>query len=210
MWEVTNQVSAPKIITYSITSLKKSGYLQRCPLPAKNPLQPPPHCPRLFQVSDYCRPIIFRCLDHTPQVFEIGHHLKGASIHTEFPGCDLPLLLRCQAPYLLLHPLPALRSAPMHPIQIPTWHHYISQRSLWVGEVTLLQYHHSVPYMPVPEMYLHVCPCFCPSTAPLNWEGTCYRLCWERHPKLPGIVNPPPSSSFYPVPPLATPFCFWL
>ena len=51
---------------------------------------------------------------------------RGASIRAEGPRGDRPLLLRFQAPSLLILPLLALPGAPMHPIYIPPWHHHVT------------------------------------------------------------------------------------
>ena len=81
---------------------EKSGHPRRRPLPAENLHQPLPQHLRLCQVSDYHRTIIVCRWYHPTQVFERGYHLQGASIRTEIPGCDQPLLIRCQVPTLNL------------------------------------------------------------------------------------------------------------
>ena len=75
--------------------LKKETGHPRCrSLPAEDArhLTTNPICPG--QVPHHHWPVVTRCQDHPPQVFEGGHHLQGEPIGAESPGSDLTLLLR--------------------------------------------------------------------------------------------------------------------
>ena len=108
----------------------------------------------------------------------------------QHPGGDLPLLLRLQAPSLSLRPRLASRGAPIHTIQIPPWHQHVAQRAPWMRKVSLLQDHHSVLDVLVPDMHPHSCPRCRQATTPLNWEGPWSLLFRKRHPKRSGTVAP--------------------
>ena len=108
--EVTTQVSGPKMSTDCTKSLKKN--------------------PNTYGVTPSLLIILIN-IRHTTRTF--ARFLTAAvqssspaeitrqwtSISADVPGCDRPLLLRCQNLSLLLLPLLLLRGAPMHPLQIP-------------------------------------------------------------------------------------------
>ena len=77
----------------------------------------------------------------------------------------------------MLCPLLALSGAQMHPIQSPSWHQNVAQRAPQVGDVSLIQDHHGVLDVPVPEMHPNGCPRRYLATTPLNWAGPWSRLC---------------------------------
>ena len=137
-----------------------------------------------FKTVRYFSQPIFRL-----QVFKRGQYIQGAPTHAEGPGCDLPLLLHFQTPSLSLRPLIALCGVPMYPIQSLPWHQHVVQRSLLVGDISLLQYHHGVLDVPVPEMHPHGCPRRRLDTTPLKWAGPWSRLFRDHHPKRSGIVD---------------------
>ena len=72
----------------------------------------------------------------------------------------------------------------MQPVQILSWHQNVAQMALWVGKVSLIQYHRGVLDMLVPKVHLHDHP------RPLNWLGTRSCLRWELNPKHPDIIAP--------------------
>ena len=59
-----------------------------------------------------------------------------------------------------------------------------------MGEVSLLHYHHGVPYVPIPEVHPHEGPRCRLATIPLTWEVPQPRLHQKLHPVSPGIVAP--------------------
>ena len=84
---------------------EKSGHLRPCHLPDKDPSHTPPHHTRLLQIMYHRQPIIIYRWNHSPQVYEVGHHLKGAPISDERPWGYRPFLLFHQTTLLPLHPL---------------------------------------------------------------------------------------------------------
>ena len=82
--------------TFDHSAIIKSGHPRRPPLPAENLHQTLPQRLHLIQVSDYRRKIFIYRWDQPTQIFEITYHLQGASIRTEIPGCDQPLIISCQ------------------------------------------------------------------------------------------------------------------
>ena len=62
-------------------------------------------------------------------------------------------------------------------------------------EVELLQYHHGVPEVPIPEVHPHGGPRHHLSTTPLNWEVPWPHLFWKHHPVSLGLIAP--SFPFY-------------
>ena len=120
MQGVTTQVSAPKFSTDWTMALKKNMDNRGVsPLPAENTFQPLPHSLRILQDSEYHWPITDCRWYQPPQLFERDYHIQLVYIRAERPVCDLHLLLRCQAPSISLHSLPASRGASMHPVQSP-------------------------------------------------------------------------------------------
>ena len=78
----------------------------------------------------------------------------------------------------------------MRAIQGPPQHQHVAQGALWVEEVDLLQYHHYVPDMNIPEVYSHGGLRHRLDTTPLNWSVPQPRPCREHHPLSPGIIAP--------------------
>ena len=105
------------------------------------------------------------------------NYLKEATIYRGRPYAlkelDVTALSSSAARRSLFRPPPllVLHGAPMHPNQSSPWYQHVAHMTPWVGEVTLLQYHHGVPDVPVPEMHPHGCPHCRPATTPLNWAG---------------------------------------
>ena len=67
-------------------------------------------------------------------------------------------------------------------------HQNVTYRSPWMGEVSLLQYYHSVPDILVLEVNLYVCLRRCRATPPLNWAGHWPCLYQKRHLVHPGPI----------------------
>ena len=57
------------------------------------------------------------------------------------------------------------------------------------GGVAILQYHHGVPDLPVPELHLNFRPRRRLATTPFNWSGPRSMLCGKHHPVGPGLVT---------------------
>ena len=56
------------------------------------------------------------------------------------------------------------------------------------GGFALLQYHHGVPDMQMPEVHRHRRPRRRLATTPFNWAGPRSTLCSKQHPVGPGLV----------------------
>ena len=72
-----------------------------------------------------------------------------------------------------------------------------------MGGVALLQYHHGVSDMPVPEVYPHGRLGRRPATTPINWSGPQTYLLRKFHPERSGSVAPAFLVALLP----PTPFC---
>ena len=69
----------------------------------------------------------------------------------------------------------------MRPIHGLPLHQHVTQGSPCMGEVALLQDHHNVSDMPIPEVKYHRCPCRRPATAPFDWAGPRHHPHRKRH-----------------------------
>ena len=177
MWRVITYVSVPKISNACMTDKKTSKQAQLCSFPAEDPCNTPPHRPHLWKIPEHCRPFIVIHQDHPPQVSKGGDHIEGDPIGAEWHAGDRLLLRHCQAPSFPLSPLLALHCVSVHPVQHPPQNQHVTQRAPWVGEVSLLHYHHGIRYVPVPEVHPHCRPHCRPATIPFNWAGHMSCLC---------------------------------
>ena len=122
----------------------------------QNTCQPCPTLPRLLHVPHYLWPVVFHCRQNPPNSFKRGNSIEQSPIGLKVPLRDLlNLLFRHLLAFLLLS-LVALSGGNMPPAQRSPGHNYVAPGAQCVAEVSLLQYNHSVPEMPVEKIGPHL------------------------------------------------------
>ena len=118
---------------------------------------PCPALPHLLKVPYHRWPVAIRCRQDLTQVFEQGDRSERPGVVLKGPLHALPRLLFCQTPSLPFHSLGTLSGGDVPPVQSLLGQHNVTPREPWVGEISLLQYYHGVPDIPVYEVYTHFC-----------------------------------------------------